>query len=161
MRDGVRDPHRHDGSRDHNTVTHRPHKTAAMRSMEKKIETLKRETLKADREIEELEHKKKKAKHVARTAADEVKADFLRTAAALQSKLDADSDEILQLRAANERDEEELEELRQKLREQEESNAEHRAQLERATQERLAALHEEMEVLRAGVEPGGRTPPPG
>jgi len=116
--------------------------------MKKKIETLHRETLKLDAELKEQEGKRKKAKHTARSSADEFKGDFLRSAAVIQRQLDADSDEIQQLQAEIERDEVEIEELRRKLSEQKEANRLHREDMESKTHEKLAELHEEMEMLR-------------
>jgi GR25 family glycosyltransferase involved in LPS biosynthesis len=116
--------------------------------MQKKTETLKREIIKLDGELQELESKRKKAKHAAHKAAEEVKVEFLRSAAVIQRQLDADADETEQIKSAVARDERELEELRRRLREQNEQQAEHRAQLERATQDKLADLQGEIRVLR-------------
>ena len=118
-----------------------------MRSVKKKIETLKRETSATLRELEEVEERKKKWKQRAKESVEGSKADFLRSAAAWRRKIDEHNDELERVRAGINRTLPELEESRRRLKELSDSIRTRRAEMERETKERLAPLKREMDIL--------------
>lgn len=121
--------------------------SSAVRSVKKKIETLKRETSAALRELEELESRKRKWKQRVKGSADTTKAEFLRAASSWRRKLDEHTDELVEVRAAIEKTLPELEECRRKLKEMGESTSARRAEMEREHKERLAEIRREIDIL--------------
>ena len=119
-----------------------------VRSVRKKVETLNTETAKLDAEQQELEHRKRKAKQAAREATEELKTDFLRTAAVIQTKIDLDNEKEMELRAENDARQPELLEARAQLKDLDETHARRRAEMERQSKERLAAINAELLALR-------------
>ena len=121
---------------------------AAERSLKRKTDKLIACAQEAERELKEIEQRRKRDKRARADAADEEKAEFLREAAAMRRRIDESNEQLHELRRTVTSDTPELIVLRQKLSEQQEQHRERRATLEREKQERLEALLDEIKYLR-------------
>ena len=121
---------------------------AAERSLRRKTDKLIACTREAEREIADIEQRRKRDKRARADAADDEKADFLREAAAMRRRIDESTEQLQELQRTVTTDTPELIVLRQKMSEQQALHRERRVTLEREKQERLEALREEINYLR-------------
>ena len=105
-------------------------------------------TREEEREIADIEQRRKRDKRARADAADDEKADFLREAAAMRRRIDESTEQLQELQRTVTTDTPELIVLRQKMSEQQALHRERRVTLEREKQERLEALREEINYLR-------------
>ena len=138
-----------DKKRSHESSSSTAGETHEERSLRKKTEKLRQCIVEIDSELSDLELRRKQAKKDAREATDGSKMEFLRTAATLQRKIDENSEEMKRLRAAVERDQPEVEELRQKLAEQLAQHKSRHTELENEHRSQVEPLRQEIEFLRS------------
>ena len=117
--------------------------------MRKKTEKLQQCTHQVVQEIKELDRRRKKEKRAAQEVTEGGKGEFLRAAAIVQRRLDDNSEELQRLRSAIERDQPELQEMRDRLSVLEREQRARRAQVEREQRERMVSINEELDALRA------------
>ena len=119
----------------------------AERSVRKKTEKLQKCTRELEKELDDLEHRYKKAKKEVQEEADAAKAEFLRQAAILQRRVDESNQELQRQQDEIAKDEPLLQELRNQLAQLLEEQRERREILENDKSARIRALHDEIREL--------------